>query len=114
MRRSFHSRRRSWRRVDSGHWAHVEPSGLTYIYISGRLEGGDQQDVADAATAKTLAENALENLTRLIEHFNNPDTPYEVKRRSSRAFEAAYRYDAYEQLARVKEWGILAADEDAP
>ncbi len=92
----------------------VTPSGLTYIYISGRLEGGDQQDVADATTAKALAENALENLTRLIEHFNNPDTPYEVKRRSSRAFEAAYRYDAYEQLARVKEWGILAADEDAP
>jgi ATP-dependent helicase/nuclease subunit B len=33
-------------------------------------------------------------------HFNNPDTPHEVKRRSSRAFEAAYRYDPYEQLAR--------------
>ncbi len=92
----------------------VEPSGLTYIYISGRLEGGDQQDIADATTAKALAENALESLTRLIEHFNNPNTPYEVKRRASKAFDTAYRYDPYEQLARVKEWAILAADEDAP
>lgn len=92
----------------------VQPSGLTYIYISGRLEGGDQQDVADTAKAKALAENALEGLARLIEHFNDPKTPYEVKRRPSRAFEATYRYDPYEQLARVKEWAILAADEDAP
>jgi hypothetical protein len=37
-----------------------------------------------------------------------------VKRRSSRAFEAADRDDPFEQLARVKEWGILAADEDTP
>ena len=66
------------------------------------------------ALAKALAENALESLTRLIEHFNNPNTPYEVKRRASKAFDTAYRYDPYEQLARVKEWAILAADEDAP
>jgi ATP-dependent helicase/nuclease subunit B len=91
-----------------------EPNGLAYIYISGRLEGGDQQDVADAAKAKTLAENALESLTRLIEHFDDPNAAYEVKRRPGTAFEAAYRYDAYEQLARVKEWATLAADEDAP
>ncbi len=52
--------------------------------------------------------------TKLIEHFNDPNTPYEVKRRPGKAFEAAYRYDPYEQLARVKEWAIPAADEDAP
>jgi ATP-dependent helicase/nuclease subunit B len=92
----------------------IEPNGLTYIYISGRLEGGDQQDVANATKAKVLAEQALESLARLIDHFNDPATPYEVKRRPSRAFDAAYRYDPYEQLARVKEWTILAADEDTP
>ena len=90
-----------------------EPSGLHYIYISGRLDGGDQQDAADATKAKALAENALESLTKLIEHFDDPTTPYEVKRRPG-AFLSAYRYDDYEQLARVKEWAILAGEEELP
>jgi double-strand break repair protein AddB len=89
-------------------------SRLSYIYVSGRFEGGDQQDVADAAKAKTLAETVLDRLVRLIEHFDDPSTAYEVKRRPGTGFEHAYRYDAYEQLGRAKEWAILAADEDAP
>jgi ATP-dependent helicase/nuclease subunit B len=91
-----------------------EPSGLHYIYITGRLDGGDQQDAADAAKAKVLAVNALESLTKLIEHFDDPTTPYEVKRRPGAAFLSAYRYDDYEQLARVKEWAILAGEEELP
>ena len=39
--------------------------------------------------------------------------PYEVKRTAAQAFATAYRYDAYEQLARVKEWLTQEAEEDS-
>ncbi len=38
--------------------------------------------------------------------------PYEVKRRSAQAFRNQYRYDEYEQLARVKEWLTQEAEEE--
>jgi len=89
-----------------------EPNSLTYIHVAGRNEGGDEQIVADSAKAKALAETAVASLAKLIEHFSNPDTPYDVKRRPGTSFERAYRYDDYEQLARIKEWGILGGEDE--
>jgi ATP-dependent helicase/nuclease subunit B len=84
---------------------------LRYINASGRNEGGD-----DRAAAKTspniLAGNALEELTELIRRYDDPDMPYEVKRRSAPAFVSHYRYDDYEHLARVKEWLTQEAEEE--
>ena len=84
---------------------------LRYINASGRNEGGE-----DRAAAKTspdsLAANALAELTALIARYDDPDMPYEVKRRSAPAFVSHYRYDDYEHLARVKEWLTQEAEEE--
>jgi len=76
-------------------------AALAHIAASGRLEGGIAQEVTGDATA--LASEAREKLIRLVERYNDPDMPYEVKRRAG-PFAKAYRHDDYEQLARVKEW----------
>jgi double-strand break repair protein AddB len=84
---------------------------LVYIQASGRQDGGEQQR-AGKAEAEILAARSIEDLERLVAHFDDPATPYEVKRRSATAFANAYRYDEYEHLARVKEWLTLEAGED--
>ena len=84
---------------------------LVYIQASGRQDGGEQQR-AGKAEAEILAAKSLEDLERLVAHFDDPATPYEVKRRSASAFANAYRYDEYEHLARVKEWLTQEAGED--
>jgi ATP-dependent helicase/nuclease subunit B len=48
----------------------------------------------------------------LVARFDDPDTPYEVKRRSAAAFVNVYRYDEYAHLARVQEWLTQDAEED--
>jgi len=77
-------------------------SGLVYIHASGRGEGGEQQD-ASKESPGVLAALALERLEGLIAYFDNPDTPYEVKRRAG-PFSSTYSFDEYAQLARVPEW----------
>ncbi|MGH6735541.1 MAG: double-strand break repair protein AddB [Methyloceanibacter sp.] len=84
---------------------------LRYIRVSGRDEGGEER-LAGTAEAHALAATALESLTRLIAHFADTETPYEVKRRAAAAFRDIYRYDEYEHLARVKEWLTQEAEED--
>jgi ATP-dependent helicase/nuclease subunit B len=86
-------------------------NALIYIQASGRQGGGDERPAANAAP-HVLAEKALEELARLVACFDRPDTAYEVKRRPGTAFTGAYRYDEYEQLARIKEWLTLDAEED--
>jgi ATP-dependent helicase/nuclease subunit B len=83
---------------------------LVYIQASGRQDGGEQQ-FAGKAAAEILAAKSLEDLERLVAHFDDPATAYEVKRRSASAFANAYRYDEYEHLARVKEWLTQEAGE---
>lgn len=78
-------------------------AALVYIQASGRQDGGEEQFAGNAA-AEILAAKSLEDLEALVAHFDDPATPYEVKRRSAAAFANAYRYDEYEHLARVKEW----------
>ncbi len=86
-------------------------AGLRYIKASGRDEGGEEQEACNSA-ASALAEKALEDLARLVARYADPDMPYEVKRRKAAAFTRAYDYDAYEHLARVKEWLTQELDEE--
>jgi ATP-dependent helicase/nuclease subunit B len=82
---------------------------LRYIQASGRGDGGTDEPAANA-TAAELANQALQSLVTLIARYDRPDTPYEAKRRPGNGFD--YRYDTYEQLARVKEWLTQEAEED--
>ena len=84
---------------------------LRYIRATGRYTGGEEQDAA-AAAPDVLAAAAREALEALVTHFARADTPYEVKRRPGAAFQKLYRYDDYEQLARVKEWLTADTEED--
>lgn len=88
-----------------------EVSGLVYIHVSGRNDGGEERAAAKTAPS-ILAEQALENLSTLIARYADPNMPYEVKRRSAQAFRSLYRYDEYEHLARVKEWLTQEAEEE--
>ena len=84
---------------------------LRYIRATGRYTGGEEQDAAPASP-ELLAAAARVALEALVTHFSHADTPYEVKRRPGAAFQKLYRYDDYEQLARVKEWLTADAEED--
>ena len=84
---------------------------LVYIQASGRQDGGEER-LASNTAAEMLAERAFEDLAKLVAHFEDPETAYEVKRRSAAAFTNAYRYDEYEHLARVKEWLTEEAEEE--
>jgi ATP-dependent helicase/nuclease subunit B len=86
-------------------------SGLAYIHVSGRNDGGEERAAAKA-TPSILAGEALKKLNALIARYADPAMPYEVKRRSAQAFRSLYRYDDYEHLARVKEWLTQEAEED--
>jgi ATP-dependent helicase/nuclease subunit B len=87
-------------------------SRLRYIHVTGRAEGGVECEAGNKNTPEVLASEARAKLTRLVAHYADPAMPYEVKRRSAPAFRQIYKYDAYEHLARIKEWLTLEAEED--
>lgn len=92
--------------AEAGGFAELGPrtvSGLVYVRASGRGDGGEEQD-ASKERPEALAGLARERLENLIAYFDDPATPYEVKRRAGPAFASAYRFDDYAQLARVPEW----------
>ena len=84
---------------------------LRYIEASGRHDGGEDRPASNAQ-ASALAAKALEDLAALVARYADPDMAYEVKRRKAPAFARVYEYDAYEHLARVKEWLTQEADEE--
>ncbi len=99
--------------AEAGGFAELGPrdvEDLVYIRASGRQEGGDEQ-AASPTSARTLSAKALEDLQRLVAYFEDPATPYDVKRRAGGGFANAYRYDDYEHLARVQEWLTEEAEE---
>jgi ATP-dependent helicase/nuclease subunit B len=89
-----------------------EVSALVYIHVSGRDDGGEERAAATKISPSMLAEGALQKLNALVTRYADPNMPYEVKRRSAQAFRNLYRYDDYEQLARVKEWLTQEAEEE--
>jgi ATP-dependent helicase/nuclease subunit B len=84
---------------------------LRYIQASGRHDGGEER-LASPADPETLADKVLEDLGKLVARFDDPETPYEVKRRQGAAFANAYRYDEYEHLARLREWLTQDTEEE--
>jgi ATP-dependent helicase/nuclease subunit B len=88
-----------------------EVSGLVYIHVSGRNDGGEERPATTKQSPSMLAEGALQKLNALVARYANPNMPYEVKRRRG-PFARAYDYDDYEQLARVKEWLTQEAEEE--
>jgi double-strand break repair protein AddB len=100
--------------AEGGGFAELGPRpvrDLIYIQASGRQEGGVEQRAIKGAP-DTLAATALKQLKKLVGHFEDPDTPYEVKRRAGTAFSSVYRHDEYEHLARVREWLTEESEED--
>ncbi|MEO1266208.1 MAG: PD-(D/E)XK nuclease family protein, partial [Pseudomonadota bacterium] len=100
--------------VKAGGFANVEGPLKTLGYIS--TSGGEPpgatfllsrvKEMKDLGDFEALADAALKDLENLVAAFASEATPYTAVRRP--AFD--YRFDAYEQLARVKEW---SADPDA-
>lgn len=86
-----------------------EVRALRYIKASGRGNGGAEQDAGRQAPAD-LAHQSLSALRRLIERFDNAETPYEAKRRPAPAFRRSYAFDDYAHLARVQEWAEAASE----
>ena len=69
------------------------------------MRGGKESCAEPRATRRCA------KLIELIARYDDPATPYEVKRRGG-SFANAYRLDDYEQLARVKEWLTQEAEEE--
>jgi len=100
--------------AEAGGFAELGPRAvrdLVYIQASGRQEGGEERQ-ATKDGPDGLSIKAREDLERLVAYFEDPDTPYEVKRRLGAGFTGAYRHDDYEHLARVKEWLTQEAEEE--
>jgi ATP-dependent helicase/nuclease subunit B len=84
---------------------------LRYIQASGRNDGGEDRPAAKG-DAMQLGERAIQQLAKLVERYQDPAMPYEVKRRRTAAFTDLYRYDEYAHLARVDEWLTQEAEEE--
>lgn len=93
----------------------IDADQLGYVRLTGRLNPGKltlvaQPSKSDPVQATSLAAQALEGLLRRINRFDNPKTPY-------RSWEfPKYRGNFggnYDHLARVWEWHVAGAAEDA-
>lgn len=93
----------------------IDADELAYVRLTGRQEPGKvtvvaKPDKTDPQLARTLATQALEGLIRRIERFDDPQTPY-------RSWEfPKYRGNFggnYDHLARVWEWHVAGAGDDA-
>ena len=75
--------------AEAGGFAGLGPRAvgdLRYIHASGRSDGGEETPATAKAPAGDLAEQALAQADALVARFDDPDTPYEVKRRPAQAF----------------------------
>ena len=84
---------------------------LRYIKTTGKFTGGEERP-ACKGDANVPADEALIALHALVAKYADPEMPYEVKRRPGPAFKRLYKYDEYEQLARVKEWLTVEGEEE--
>ncbi len=80
-------------------------TNLSYWRLSGGVPAGEVRDLkVDAAQ---LAEETLDRVTRLVEAFQDPKTPYPAIPRADWAPD----YSDYGHLARLKEWGVAEEDD---
>ena len=84
-------------------------SELAYVRLSGGVLPGELKKIEfDNTTADEQADEALAELTKLLQKFSDPATPY---------FSLVHpmwttRYGTYDHLARVKEWSLTAGVDD--
>ncbi len=84
-------------------------SDLAYVRLSGGVLPGELKKMEfDNTTADEQADEALAELTKLLQKFSDPATPY---------FSLVHpmwttRYGTYDHLARVKEWSLTAGVDD--
>jgi len=90
----------------TGIGAHQRVAALHYIRATGGEPAGEEHTVK-ADDVATLADNALQQLSRLIAAYDDDATPYKALRRAR----FNYDYDDYAHLARVAEWAASAEDE---
>jgi len=81
-------------------------TALRYIRATGGEPPGEEHDVK-AGDIATLADTAIDRLTRLIAEFDKATTPYKALRRAR----FAYEHDDYAHLSRVGEWAATIEDE---
>ncbi|MGH1349528.1 MAG: double-strand break repair protein AddB [Methyloligellaceae bacterium] len=79
----------------------VRLAGLGYISASGGDPAGVEH-IVKVDDATELAREAYRKLKALVERYDKPETKYPALRRP----QFDYRYDDYEHLSRVKEWGL--------
>ncbi len=94
----------------AGGFENVSPGSvgdLEYWRLSGGRTVGAVSSVGGDAPDE-LAQRAQAGLSRLIETFDDPATPYESRPRAN----WAPRYSDYEHLARVKEWSVSGPNDD--
>jgi ATP-dependent helicase/nuclease subunit B len=84
-------------------------SELAYVRLSGGVLPGEFKRIDfDKSTANEQADEALAELTKLLQKFSDPQTPY---------YSLVHpmwttRYGTYDHLARVKEWSLTAGVDD--
>ena len=82
---------------------------LAYVRLSGGVQPGELRTIEfDGSNADAQADEALAELTKLLQEFSNPETPY---------YSLVHpmwttRYGTYDHLARVKEWSLTAGVDD--
>jgi ATP-dependent helicase/nuclease subunit B len=78
----------------------IETVEALYLKLDGRLGGKEKPVVFAKANFMDIAEAHYRGLIELLTQFRDPATPY-----PPRPFpKFAKRYNAYDHLARVKEW----------
>jgi ATP-dependent helicase/nuclease subunit B len=104
--------------ADGGFAPHAPPTEateLSYVSVVGRKVPGKVVEVsrptkADPAGAAEMAQTALEGLAWRIDEFDNPSTPYISW--AAPQFMGSFGGN-YDHLARLWEWHVAGADEEA-
>ena len=91
--------------------APVEPADLIYVRVTGRRIPGELLTPVPAAVAREEAERALAGLAARIARFRDPDQPY--RSWTAPQFISDRGIGDYDHLARVFEWYVTGAEEDA-
>lgn len=83
----------------------VQASGLVYLQLKGGKPAMKISEVhTEAQSAMDLARRAMDDLKSAIALYDDPDTPYLVRRMA----QYENRFTPYDHLARTKEWRLLS------